>query len=84
MKKCVFNTIFASNTLFMALKLIYKIRFLVKPRDYNCLYCCPHFYMAYRGKTKVKKMSFAAFRKEALLYCDSCLKEQYVSLDSSS
>ena len=84
MKKCVFNTIFASNTLFMALKLIYKIRFLVKPRHSNCLYFCPHFYMAYRGKTKVKKMSFAAFRKEALLYWDSCLKEQYVSLDSSS
>ena len=64
-----------------------EVRFLVKPRDYNCLYFCPHFYMAYRGKIKVKKISFAAFRKEALLYCDSCLKEQiqkYVSFDSGS
>ena len=64
-----------------------EVRFLVKPRDYNCLYFCPHFYMAYRGKIKVKEISFTAFRKEALLYCDSCLKEQiqkYVSFDSGS
>ena len=64
-----------------------EVRFLVKPRDYNCLYFCPHFYMAYRGKIKVKKILFVTFRMEALLYCNSCLKEQiqkYVSFDSGS
>ena len=64
-----------------------EVCFLVKPRDSNCLYFCSHFYMAYRGKIKVKEISFTAFRKEALLYCDSCLKEQiqkYVSFDSGS
>ena len=64
-----------------------EVRILVKPRDYSCLYFCPHFYMAYRGKIRVKKILFAAFRKETLLYCDSCLKEQiqkHVSFDSGS
>ena len=64
-----------------------EVRFLVKTRDYNCQYFCPHFYMTYRGKIKVKKISSAAFRKEARFYCDSCLREQiqkYVSFDSGS
>ena len=58
---------------------------LVKPQKYDCLYFCPHFYKAYKGKINVKKISFATCRKEALLYCDRSFKEQiqkYVSLDS--
>ena len=64
-----------------------EFRLLVKPREYNCLYFCPHFYMTHRGKINVKKISFAACKKEALLYCDCCLKEQirkYISFDCGS
>ena len=54
---------------------------------YDCLYFCPHFYTAYRGKINLKKISFATCRKEALLYCDCCFNEQiwkYISFDSDS
>ena len=62
-----------------------EFRSLVKPQKYDCLYFCPHFYKGHREKINVKKISFATCRKEALLCCDHCFKEQvrkYVSLDS--
>ena len=64
-----------------------EVRFLIKPLKYNCLYFCPHFYQAYRGKINVKKILFATCREEALLYCDCCLKERiqkYVLFDCGS
>ena len=64
-----------------------EVRFLVTDFFQQFIFLSSHFYMTYRKKIKVKKISFAAFRKEALLYHDSSLKEQiqkYVSFDSCS
>ena len=60
---------------------------LVKPQKYDCLYFCPHFHKAHRGKINIKKISLATCRREALLCCNYCFKEQirkYVSLGSGS
>ena len=62
-----------------------EIRFSVKTRKYDCLYFCPHFCKAYKGKINVKKISFATVKKGASFFCDYCLKEQienYVSFDN--
>ena len=32
-----------------------EFRLLVKPRNCDCLYFCPHFYMSYRGKIMLRK-----------------------------
>ena len=62
MKKCVFNTIFASNTLFMALKLIYIY-----------IYICIFILYVYREELiKAEAYSEACHASKMERFCKSC------------
>ena len=55
-----------------------EVKFLIflRPREYDCLYFCHHFYEAYRNKMMIQKLTCVEGGMEALLYCDSCFKEK--------
>ena len=45
----------------------------IKPWELDCLYFCPHFFEAYRGRGKIQDVNARYVDKEAAFVCRDCL-----------